>query len=87
MQNSIKSIGLDTMFLDTFGISPKKSIELLFAEKGFKVVCTKPMWFDAFYVSMLSEKYKGRKFSFLRGLCIGFLSNLFRMPIPESFLR
>ncbi|WMQ62916.1 class I SAM-dependent methyltransferase [Imtechella halotolerans] len=54
----------------------QKSIELLFAEKGFKVVCTKPMWFDAFYVSMLSEKYKGRKFSFLRGLCIGFLSNL-----------
>lgn len=37
---------------------------------------TKPMIFDSFYVSLLSEKYKtGNNFS-LRGICVGALSNM-----------
>ena len=30
-----------------------------------------PMPFDAFYVSMLSEKYKGTKSTFIKGMCAG----------------
>ncbi|MEC3906274.1 class I SAM-dependent methyltransferase [Tamlana sp. 2201CG12-4] len=36
----------------------------------------KPMWFDAFYVSMLSEKYKTGKMNPIKGICIGLLSNI-----------
>jgi len=35
-----------------------------------------PMYFDSFYVSILSEKYKGNRFSFISGIFIGCLSNL-----------
>lgn len=53
----------------------KKSIENLFSEH-FKLQETKPMIFDSFYVSLLSEKYKtGNKFS-LKGIWTGLVSNL-----------
>ena len=53
----------------------KKSISLLFAE-NFELKKIKPMIFDSFYVSLLSEKYKsGKKFS-IKGIWIGLLSNL-----------
>ena len=53
----------------------KKSIEKLFSE-NFKLQEIKPLIFDSFYVSLLSEKYKtGRKFS-LKAISIGFKSNL-----------
>ena len=38
---------------------------------GFELISKRTMPFDAFYVSMLSEKYKGNKFYFLKGLCVG----------------
>lgn len=38
---------------------------------GFKLAEQHPMPFDAFYVSMLTEKYKGRRCSFLRGWWTG----------------
>ena len=41
------------------------------AKHGFVLEETKPMPFDAFYVSMLTEKYKGNKFSFLKGMMTG----------------
>ena len=34
------------------------------------------MLFDAFYVSILSERLKENKLSFLRGILIGLISNL-----------
>jgi len=34
-----------------------------------------PMKFDAFYVSLLSEKYKTGKMNYLRALYVGLLSN------------
>ena len=53
----------------------KKSIEKLFSE-NFKLQEIKPLIFDSFYVSLLSEKYKtGRKIS-LKAISIGFKSNL-----------
>lgn len=42
---------------------------------GFKLLQTRPMYFDSFYVSLLSEKYKhGVSFS-IRAFFIGFWSN------------
>lgn len=53
----------------------KSSIEKLFA-KNFTLQKIRPMIFDSFYVSLLSEKYKtGSKFS-LKAFWIGLRSNL-----------
>lgn len=52
------------------------AISKIFDKHGFKVTSIKPMWFDAFYVSMLSEKYKGNKWYLLVGFLIGFWSNI-----------
>lgn len=46
-----------------------------FGEKhGFTLEASYPMPMDAFYVSMLSEKYKGSRLSFLKGLWTGLLA-------------
>jgi len=58
------------------------SMRSLFSSE-FELVKTKPMVFDAFYVSLLSEKYKsGNNFS-LHALWIGFLSNWSAMKTKE----
>ncbi|WP_306012680.1 MULTISPECIES: class I SAM-dependent methyltransferase [unclassified Allomuricauda] len=54
----------------------KTAISKLFAPHGLQVVQTKPMWFDAFYVSLLSEKYKGNRCYFITAFFIGLWSNL-----------
>ena len=41
------------------------------AKHGFILEERIPMPFDAFYVSMLTEKYKGSKFSFIKGMLTG----------------
>ena len=41
---------------------------------GFKLAEQHPMPFDAFYVSMLTEKYKGSRLSFLKGMWTGMLA-------------
>ena len=43
----------------------QNSIENFFLDKGLRLVKTKPMLFDAFYVSILSERLKENKLSFL----------------------
>ena len=43
---------------------------------NFKLKETKPMWFDSFYVSLLSEKYKYKKVNYLRAFTVGLFSNL-----------
>jgi len=42
----------------------------------FKLLEILPMYFDSFYVSMLSEKYKNSSFAFLKGMYRGLISNL-----------
>ncbi|MCK0191678.1 class I SAM-dependent methyltransferase [Arenibacter sp. F20364] len=54
----------------------RNSIQNIFAEHGMKLVKTKPMIFDAFYVSLLSEKYKRGKQKFAKAFWIGLKSNL-----------
>lgn len=41
---------------------------------GFKLAEQHPMPFDAFYVSMLTEKYKGSRLAFLKGMWTGLLA-------------
>ena len=43
---------------------------------GFQCVKTKPMFLDAFYISMISEKYKSNKLFFIKGFVVGIISNL-----------
>jgi len=57
-----------------YHFSPK-SIQLLAKAKGFEVRDHKPMWFDSFYVSMLSEKYRTGSNGLLRAVKVGLLSN------------
>lgn len=54
----------------------KESIKILFSRYDMKVEKILPMKFDAFYVSLLSEKYKTGKINYLRGFWIGMKSNI-----------
>ena len=54
----------------------RTSIERLFSEQSLKVVQTRPMVFDAFYVSLLSEKYKSGKQNFTKAFLVGLWSNM-----------
>lgn len=54
----------------------KSSITKLFEHHDFEVVLTKPMVFDAFYISLLSEKYKTGKSNYIRAIYQGLRSNL-----------
>ena len=58
-----------------YHFSPK-SMEMLVQRYGMKIKTIKPMWFDSYYVSMLSEKYKGNKLGLLRAFIIGMISNI-----------
>lgn len=53
----------------------KQSIDALFG-KDFELIQTHPMWFDAIYVSLLSERYKKNRGNILRGILVGVWSNL-----------
>ncbi len=59
------------------------SISKLVSLKKMVVVKTKPMFFDAFYVSLLSEKYKSGKMNFIKGFWIGCFSNLKAIQTKE----
>ncbi len=54
----------------------KKAIQELFAKHDMTLVKTKPMWFDSFYVSLLSEEYKTGKKNWLKSFLVGLWSNL-----------
>ena len=52
------------------------SMELLMKQHGLQVIATKPMWFDSFYVSMLSEQYRNAKGNFVGAFLNGLVSNV-----------
>ena len=54
----------------------RTAINNLVSFENMKVIKTYPMLFDAFYVSLLSEKYKSGKMKPIRAFFIGCLSNL-----------
>lgn len=47
------------------------TMKLMAEQYGFSIMTIYPMPFDAYYISMLSEKYRGRKPYLLRGLAFG----------------
>ncbi len=53
----------------------KNSIKKIFKKFKMEVIKIKPMLFDSFYVSMLSEKYKRGKNNFIIAFSIGLYSN------------
>ncbi|WP_027065515.1 class I SAM-dependent methyltransferase [Maribacter sp. Hel_I_7] len=52
------------------------AIKILFKKHNFKVTKTLPMYFDSFYVSLLSEKYKNGKSNYLKAFYRGLMSNI-----------
>jgi len=52
------------------------AIRRLFFFQSMEVVKTLPMKFDAFYVSLLSEKHKNNKQNFIKAFYVGLKSNL-----------
>jgi len=52
------------------------SMEQLLSLYNLKLFAIKPMWYDSFYVSMLSEKYKTGKGNIIKAFWNGFVSNL-----------
>lgn len=59
------------------------ALQTLLAEHGLDVVRRKPMWFDSFYVSMLSEQYASGRMRLLPALWTGLRSNVAALMNPE----
>ncbi len=60
------------------------SMKNLVEQHGLKIKKTLPMWFDSFYVSMLSEKYKNGKGNVVKAFVIGLISNLKAMNTRDK---
>ena len=58
-----------------YHFSPQ-SMEKLIAIHELKITAFKPMWFDSFYVSMLSEQYKNGRGNMVNAVFNGLLSNI-----------
>jgi len=52
------------------------SISKIFNEYNFQIKKTLPMYFDSYYVSLLSEKYKNGKINYPNAIYRGWLSNI-----------
>lgn len=52
------------------------SMQWLLNATGFQLKQKVPMWYDSYYISMLSEKYKQGSASLLKGSVTGTISNL-----------
>ena len=53
-----------------------RSIETLMQRHGLRVIEKKPMWFDSFYISLLSSKYRNGSLNLLGAGLTGLRSNL-----------
>lgn len=54
----------------------RNAISKIFDRRGMEVVSSRPMIFDSFYVSMLSEKYKGNRLQLINAFFVGLWSNI-----------
>ena len=52
------------------------SLELLIKKNGMRLLQLKPMWYDSFYISLLSSKYKNGKANLLGAFWNGLRSNI-----------
>lgn len=53
-----------------------RAMQTLLEQHGMKVAAKKPMWFDSFYVSLLSSKYRSGSTRWLGAGLVGLRSNL-----------
>ncbi len=53
----------------------KSAVQNLFNKEGFEIIETRPMKFDAFYISLISEKYKTGKSNYFKAILNGVKSN------------
>jgi len=55
-----------------------QTMNLLTNKSNFQITCQKPLYFDSFYVSLLSEKHKGSRNAeaLVKAFIIGLLSNI-----------
>ena len=58
-----------------YHFSPQ-SMQVLVEKHGLKLLQCKPMWYDSFYVSMLSSKYKNENTNLLSSFINGLRSNI-----------
>lgn len=63
----------------------KNSISSLFEKHNFKLIKNKGMIFDSFYVSMLSEEFKGGSKNIIKATIIGLISNLIGKLTNKGF--
>lgn len=61
----------------------QNSITKLMSKVDMEVIKTRPMYFDAYYVSLLSEKYKSGKINVIKGIFIGLVSNIKSLVTKE----
>lgn len=54
----------------------QQSVAMIFKAHGFHIIAKHPMLFDAFYIALLSEKYKTGSFNPIRAFLAGLYSNL-----------
>ena len=52
------------------------SMQWLLKAAGFQLKAEVPMWYDSYYISLLSEKYAGGSGSLVKGFLTGALSNI-----------
>ena len=57
-----------------YHFSPR-SVQVLMEKYGLKLLLNKPMWFDSFYISMLSSKYKNGSTNLIAAFWNGLRSN------------
>lgn len=62
----------------------RTAISKLVSSQNMCIKKIKPMWFDAFYVSLLSEKYKSGKMNIVKAFFIGLLSNIKAVASREA---
>ncbi len=53
-----------------------KAMKTLMNKHGLKIIDKKPMWFDAFYISLLSSKYKNKNTNWIAAGINGLRSNI-----------
>jgi 2-polyprenyl-3-methyl-5-hydroxy-6-metoxy-1,4-benzoquinol methylase len=58
-----------------YHFSPR-SMQVLMEKHGLKIFQYKPMWYDSFYISMLSSKYKNGKTNLVASFFNGLRSNI-----------
>jgi len=58
-----------------YHFSPETIFQLL-EKHNLRLHATRPMWYDSFYISLLSEKYKKEKKNSIRAFFVGLISNM-----------